>query len=211
MSSVEIIGLPQSTYLRAVRIACEEKGVPYEMRPARPHSPEMLALHPLGKMPGFRHGDFELCESSAIARYLDTTFAGPRLYPADARTGAVAEKWVSMVNTHMDRTLVRQYLFAYIFPQTPDKSPDRRAIDAVAGQMRAQLALLDGAVAETGYLAGDSYSFADMNLMPILAYLKRPPESAEAIAALPHLSAYADRNAARPSFMATEPPPMPQG
>ena len=29
MAKVEIIGAPQSTYVRVVRMVCEEKGVPY--------------------------------------------------------------------------------------------------------------------------------------------------------------------------------------
>ena len=209
MPAIEVIGIPQSTYTRVIRIACEEKGVPYTLNPARPHSPEVDAIHPFGKVPVFRHGDFELCESSAIGRYLDAVFPGPKMFPTDPRAGALTEEWVSLVNTHIDRTLVRQYLFAYLFPKTPDKSPDRAAIDSVVGDVRAQLALLDRAVAKTGYLAGDGFSFADANLTPILAYLRRTPEAGEAIAGAAHLSAYYDRNAARPSFIATEPPPAP--
>jgi glutathione S-transferase len=209
MPTVEIIGIPQSTYTRVVRIACEEKGVPYSLHIAPPHTPDIDAIHPFGKVPALRHGDVELCESSAIARYLDASFDGPKLYPADPRTGALTEKWVSLVNSHMDRTLVRQYLIAYFFPQTPDKSPDRAKIDAVVDDMRAQVALLDRAVAETGYLAGGGFTFADANIMPILAYLKMLPESGQAIAEAPQLSAYFERNAARPSFVATTPPPVP--
>ena len=81
MATIEIIGIPGSTYVRAVRMACEEKGVPYELKPAMPHSPEILALHPFGKVPAMRHGDFELCESNAIATYIDRAFAGPPLFP----------------------------------------------------------------------------------------------------------------------------------
>lgn len=206
MSTVEIVGIPQSTYVRAIRIACEEKGVPYTLTPAMPHSPDIAALHPFGKLPGFRHGDFELIESSAIARYLDAAFPGPKLFPADPKTAALAEQWVSLVNTHMDRTLVRQYLLAYVFPKTPDKTPDRALIDSVADDVRAQIALLDKAVANTGYLAGDGFTFADANLLPILAYLQGPPESAAAIKAAPHLSAYFEKLSLRPSVKATVPP-----
>jgi glutathione S-transferase len=209
MTPVEIIGIPQSTYTRVIRIACEEKGVPYDLHVAAPHSPDVEAIHPFGRVPAFRHGDLELCETTAIARYLDAAFDGPKLFPTEPRTGAIAEKWVSLVNSYMDRTLVRTYLLAYAFPKTADKSPDRAVIDGVVGDVRAQLALLDGAVAPTGYLAGDAFSFADANVMPILAYLKNLPESGEAIAALPHLSAYYARNAERPSFVNTVPPPPP--
>jgi hypothetical protein len=35
-------------------MACEEKGVPCEIVPARPHTPDIDAPHPLGKIPGMR-------------------------------------------------------------------------------------------------------------------------------------------------------------
>src|SRR5215470_1305104 len=81
MSSVEIIGFAPSTYVRAARMVCEEKAIPYELKPSRPHAPEVTAIHPFGKIPVMRHGDFELCESKAIATYLDLAFPGPRLFP----------------------------------------------------------------------------------------------------------------------------------
>src|SRR5436189_242569 len=38
MPELEIIGAPQSTYVRTTRMALEEKGVPYTLTGARPHS-----------------------------------------------------------------------------------------------------------------------------------------------------------------------------
>ena len=210
MPNVEIIGFPQSTYVRVARMACEEKGVPYDLRPAPPHSPEVLAIHPFGKIPAMRHGDFELFESKAIGTYLDRMFPGPRLIPEDARSAALAEQWVSAVNTVIDRTMVRTYLFGYIFPKTADGKPDRKVIDEVTPELRQQINLLDKAVAKTGYLAGDQFSFADINLMPILFYVRKFPEGAEAIEAAKNLAAYYDRNAERESFKNTIPPPPPQ-
>ena len=209
MPNVEIIGFPQSTYVRVARMACEEKGVPYDLRPAPPHSPEVLAIHPFGKIPAMRHGDFELFESKAIGTYLDRMFPGPRLIPEDARSAALAEQWVSAVNTVIDRTMVRTYLFGYIFPKTADGKPDRKVIDDVTPELRQQINLLDKAVAKTGYLAGNQFSFADINVMPILFYVRKFPEGSEAIAAAKNLAAYYDRNAERPSFTSTIPPPPP--
>src|SRR6185312_6044135 len=99
MSRVEIIGFPQSTYVRVVRMACEEKGIPYDLIPVRPHAPEVEAIHPLGKVPAMRHGDLTLCESKAIVSYLDRVFDGPKLIPEDPRRAAEVEQWVSLVNT----------------------------------------------------------------------------------------------------------------
>jgi glutathione S-transferase len=157
-----------------------------------------------------RHGDFELCESKAIATYLDLSFPGPKLIPTEPRHAALTEQWVSLVNTKMDGTLVRTYLLNYIFPKGSDGSPDRKVIDAVVPAVTQEIELLDRAVAKGGYLAGDSFTFADINLLPILAYLKNLPESGSAIASAKSLSAYFDRMAVRPSFQKTAPPPRPQ-
>ncbi len=207
MATVEILGFAPSTYTRVARMACEEKRVPYELKPLPPHAPEVAAIHPFGKIPALRHGDFELCESKAIADYIDRSFDGPALFPSDARERARAEQWVSIVNTVIDPLMVRTYLFGYFFPKTADKSPDRAMIDGALPALREQIAILDKAVAPTGYLAGDRYSFADINLMAILFYVKMFPEGAEALANAKSLAAYYERHAQRPSFKNTIPPP----
>jgi hypothetical protein len=140
-------------------MVCEEKAIPYELNPATPHSPDVTAIHPFGKVPVMRHGDFELCESKAIATYLDLSFPGPKLIPTDPRHAALTEQWVSLVNTRIDGTLVRTYLFNYIFPKGSDGKPDRKAIDDVTPALKEEIGLLDRAVAKGGYLAGDSFTF----------------------------------------------------
>ena len=112
---------------------------------------------------------------------------------------------MSLVNTLIDRTIIRTYLFAYIAPGTPDGTPNRAAIEAVMPALSEQVAVLDRAVAR-GHLVGDPFTFADINLMPLLHRLKIPPEGAAALAAAKNLSAYYARHAERPSFVRTEPP-----
>lgn len=131
------------------------------------------------------------------------------MIPTDPRHAALTEQWVSLVNTRMDSTMIRTYLFAYIFPKTEDGKPDRKTIDAVTPALQEEIGLLDRAVAKGGYLAGDSLTFADINVMPILFYLQKFPEGSAAIAAAKPLTAYYDHLAARPSFQNTIPPPPP--
>lgn len=57
MTDVELFGARQSTYMRVAWMTCEEKGAPYLIRPAMPHSPEIKAMHPFGRIPAMRHGD----------------------------------------------------------------------------------------------------------------------------------------------------------
>jgi glutathione S-transferase len=205
MADVEILGIPPSTYTWAVRMVCEEKGIPYDLKPTPPKTPEAIAVHPLGKIPGMRHGDVELFESKAIATYLDRVFPGPKIMPEDPRLAALAEQWISLVNTVTDGVLVRRYVLPYVFPQGADGKPDRAAIDAIIPAMREHIALLEKGVSETGYLAGDQYTFADINVMPILHYVRQFPEGAAAMQEAPNLSDYYARNAQRPSFQKTIP------
>jgi len=209
MPDLQLIGAPQSNYVWVCRIACTEKGVPYTLLPMMPHTPEVDAIHPLGKIPAMRHGDVTLCESRAICLYIDHVFPGPPLVPREAASGARVEQWLSIVNTAMDPVLVRQYLGAHFFPGTPDGSPDRVRIEAALPKMATQLAVLDRAVAKTGHLAGAAFTLADINLLPMLYYLGKLPQSAAMIAENAALAAYYERHAARRSVQETLPPPFP--
>jgi glutathione S-transferase len=202
----EIIGSARSTYTWAVRMVCEEKGIAYRLTETALGSPELRAIHPLGKMPVLRHGAVELFESKAIATYLDRSFAGPQLLPSDPVSAALAEQWISLVNTSVDRILIRSYLYAYIVAMGAGTKPDRAAIDALMPAVREQVAVLDKAVAATGHLVGDQFSFADINLMPILYRFRQAPEGGETLATANHLARYYDRHAARPAFVRTIPP-----
>jgi glutathione S-transferase len=192
-------------------MVCEEKSIDYRLTEAPLQAPEIRAIHPFGKMPVLRHGDLELCESKAIATWLDRSFPAPFVFPPEPRLSALTEQWVSLVNTVFDRTLVRTYLFAYIAPGTPDGRPNRTVIDAVMPTVKEQVAVLDKAVAPTGHLVGDQFTFADINLMPILHRLQQAPEGKAAVAEAGHLATYYARHAARPSFQRTDPPAGPPG
>jgi glutathione S-transferase len=206
MDRIQIIGVPFSSYVWIVRMALEEKRVPYDLMPAPMHSPEVSAIHPFGKIPVMRHGDLVLCESKAIATYIDKSFPGPKLIPDDARGAAEVEQWVSLVNTMIDPCLIRTYVFRYLIPGGANGQPDRAAIDAVLPAMQKQIDVLDRAVAATGYLAGDGFSLADIYLLPVLSVVQRCPEGAEMVQSAQNLSTYFARHAGRQSYRASSPP-----
>jgi glutathione S-transferase len=201
--SLEIIGRPQSNYVRVVRMACEEKGVPYTLLPEAPHSAAVNAIHPFGKVPVMRDGDVTLCESKAISTYIDRTNPGPKLIPDDPKLAAEVEKWVSIVNTSIDPVMIREYVRSYVFAK--DGKPDPAQVSGAVEKMKQQIPILEAAVAN-GYLVGDSFTLADINLMPILFYLGRFPEGAALLEGTKNLKAYFERHAARASFKNTMPP-----
>src|SRR6266851_6968549 len=136
MPKPEIIGSTRSTYTRVVRMVCEEKGIEYALTEKPLGAPEILAIHPFGKMPVLRHGEFALCESKAIATYLDRSFAGPPVIPTDPGLAALTEQWVSLVNTVMDATLIRNLSVRLCLPKNGRRQAgpegDRRGDAGVA-------------------------------------------------------------------------------
>jgi glutathione S-transferase len=209
MATLQIIGIPQSTFTRAVRIAALEKGIPYEFVVAPPHSPEVKAIHPAGKIPVMRHGDVVLFESRAIAHYIDDHFPGPALTPHTPAGDAQVEQWISYHNTVTDPLLIRRYVLGgYVFAKTPDKSPDQKLIAELQPGLAREAAVLDKATAG-GFLVGDRFTLADIFLMPTLFSAHRFAEFGALMKQAPNLQRYYERHAERESFKATMPPPPP--
>lgn len=203
MNRVQVIGLPQSNFVWSVRIALAEKGVTHENVPAPPHSPEASAVHPLGKIPALRHGDVALAESRAIVDYVDRTFDGPPLIPADPLGRARNDQWTAIVISSIEPVLVRQYLFAYMFPGTEDGAPDRPRIEAALPKVDQALDALERGLAD-GEIGG-AFGRVDAFLVPILFYLRSTPEGGPALAARRHLAAYLDTHLERSSVASTMP------
>ena len=206
MPAIEIHGIPVSNFVRAVRMGLEEKALPYQLVPCRPHSEVPNQIHPLGKVPVMRHGAVELAETRAIIGYLERVFPAHPLFPEDTVEAALTEQWISIVNSAVDRTMIRDYVLAYFLPKSRGEEPDRAAIDAAAATLRQQVTMLDAAVADTGYLAAGRFTYADCALLPMLAAVRNFPEAADAIAAAPALSLYLATHSERPSFVATAAP-----
>ncbi len=208
MSNVILYGPPQSTYVRTARMACVDKGVPYTLEAVELKSDAHMALHPFGRVPIMRHGEVLLYETSAICRYIDANFDGPALQPTHPGPIGRMDQWISAINCYMYDTLIRQYLFSYIFPKGPDGQPDRAQIDAVVPEVKRQIGLVEAGLDGRDWLAGD-YSLADMFMAPIMFYLGNTPESAEVIGSNPNIQRVGAVMRERASFVNTMPPPPP--
>jgi glutathione S-transferase len=201
MSELMLIGAPQSSFVRTTRMALEEKGVAYTLVPVAPHSPEANAIHPFGKIPVMRHGDFTLFESRAIIAYADRAFSGPKLIPDDAKRAALIEQWASAVSA-CAFPMIFPYLRENFFPASG--KTDRKQIEAQLPNLRQAIAILDRAT-QAGHLAGEEFSIADMYAMPLLAYLRVLAESRDMLAETKSLMAYFEKHSQRSSFKNTIP------
>ena len=104
MAAPIVYGPAYSTYTRSVRLALEEKGVDYKLEQVdimqgaakrRPHGRQ-----PFAKVPAFEHDGFALYETAAIERYVDESFPGPKLQPADAKQRARMTQIISVIDSY---------------------------------------------------------------------------------------------------------------
>jgi glutathione S-transferase len=204
--TLTVLGDARSTYVRTARMGFAEKGIAITLQPCTPHSPELLAVHPFGRMPALRDGALGLWETSAILKYADECFGdSPLLTPQRIIDRVTCEQWVSAVNCYYYDTMVRRYVLQYVFPKGEDGKPDRAVIDAAVKEMPAQLTALERAYARGDFLAGDRVSFADLFVAPILAYVESLPEGARLLSDMPHTRRAQAAMRQRASFTSTDP------
>ncbi|CAJ0818443.1 SRPBCC domain-containing protein [Ralstonia flaminis] len=204
--TVTVYGNPRSTYCRTVRMALAEKGVPYKLDPLTPHTPELVAHNPFGRVPAFSDGPIEFYETRAILTYIDEAFDGPSLLPQWGATAhARGEQWISLINCHAYDAMVRRYVLQYIFPKGADGQPDRKVIDTAVPEITAQLDVLEQAYGERDYLVGNTVSMADLFFTPIAMYLEMFPETKALLDKRPNIQRGQAAMRARPSYAATMP------
>lgn len=175
MSELIVYGYPASTFVRTVRMACVEKGVPYTLDPFESfefQSDTHRQLHPFAKMPVMRHDDVVLYETLAICHYIDEIFEGPALVPQKLLDRCRMLQWISAINDSIYHRLVRQWILPVSRnPELDDESRLQRRNNA-----RDVLAVLDDRCADGDFLVGNAASLADLFLVPILAYAVRLDE-----------------------------------
>lgn len=204
MADVTVYGFPLSTYVRTARCALEEKGVTYGLEPSEPHSEEIKALNPLGKIPAFRHGELTLFETAAIVRYVDEVFDGPPLQPPDPASRALMEQWISAYNDSMYPKMVTVLIQRLVAPMRGG-TPDEDLIASVVPDIEHHLDILDDVLGRQAWLAGDAFSSADLFLAPMIYYLRMLPEGERLLPGLSHLGRWYEAVEGRASFRATTP------
>ncbi|HEX9790964.1 MAG TPA: glutathione S-transferase family protein [Kiloniellales bacterium] len=206
MADVILYGSPFSNFVRSARLALEEKGVPYTLERANLADPEYRRLHPFRRMPALRHGEFRLAESFAIMRYVDEAFVGPSLQPADPRARARMTQWVSAFNDYIIAVIGRRVIAECYAQVLFDRPTDEATIAAALPQAREQLDVLNDALAENQYLAGNWLTLADLAVFPEIHYVMITPRTADLVPPNKHLHRWYQEMLARPSVQSTEPP-----
>lgn len=106
-----LYGLSRSVYTRIARLALEEKGVDYCLEEVEIFGPQgvpndHLLRHPFGRIPVLKHRDFLLYETAAITRYVDESFPGLPLQPAEVLARARMAQIIGILDSYAYRPMV---------------------------------------------------------------------------------------------------------
>jgi glutathione S-transferase len=146
------------------------KHVPHDYRTGVTRTPEYLALNPAAKIPALTDGDVVMTESLAMNLYLAQTYGAGTLWPADATGRAKCLQWTLWAATELEPPAVGR-LIEFTFKTEADR--DMRNVEALATRTRPVLEVLNIALQRAPYLAGASFTIADLNVAAVADYLVR--------------------------------------
>jgi len=171
MSKPRLYGISGSRALRAIW-GMEEVGIDYEHVPvsygADSKAGDYLAVNPNGRIPALIDGDLQLFESMAINLYLTKRYGGA-LYPANAADEARAFQWSVWAISEIE-PLQMQIVIQKLF--TPEDRRNPKVIEGATKSLQRPLKVLDAALAGGGWLAGEEFSVADLNVASVMHLMK---------------------------------------
>lgn len=162
---------------RRVRIFLAEKGVDVplvqvNLRQGEQRSPEFLRKNPSGKVPVLELADGTcIGESVSICRYFEALHPQPPLFGATpSEIGRI-----DMINRQLDLELFNAVGQAWVngpivSKMMPQRTPNLQSKDEGERAARRFYQRLDGALADQPYMAGDTYSVADITALCIIDF-----------------------------------------
>ena len=198
--ALKIYGVARSRAFRVLWMA-KELGLDYEhvkvdFATGETRAPAHLALNPNGHVPVIDDDGFVLWESMAINLYLAKKYGEGGLYPTRLGDEARAWQWSFWGMTEVERSVLTALMHRAVHPA--DKR-DAAAADAAEKKLRPPLGVLDGVLARSTNLLGDSFTVADLNVASILAWA-RPAQIN--MAAFPRVAEWLKNCAERPAARA---------
>lgn len=178
---------------------CEELGIPYELKryardPVTRLAPaEYCALHPAGTAPVISDGDVQLGESAAIIEYIINRYGQGRLAVAPSDP-AYADYlfWFHYANG----SFMPAAMMGLVSRMVPAEGAD--ALKSLTRRLDRAWDLVEARLGQSEYLAGDSFTAADiMILFPLTTMRLFAPRE---LAGYPNVAAYLQRIGARPAF-----------
>lgn len=162
--------------------------------PLNTASPEFLRVNPIGQVPACVDDGLTLTESLAITNHIARTRGGP-LGPQTPAEAALMDQWTLLAVSAVEGHALEIML---ITNAGGNDTPEGQATIAIAAEkLRRPLARLEAHLAAHGYLVGDRFTVADINVAECLRYGQAHPTL---IAEFPAVTAWLATCQSRPAF-----------
>lgn len=193
------------------------------------HRPDYLAINPKGQVPTLVHDGHVITESTPMCEYIDEAFEGPALRPADAAGRAHMRIWTRYADEYLGPSLSMVAWSRFIGPMMRQRAkeelkeamaaiPTRERIKAwsttindsfahedIAESLRrieVAASRIEERLTQAPWLAGDSYSLADIIVFNMAAGLPMFMPDEINTDKMPNLLAWIARVGARPAVKA---------
>jgi len=199
-----------STYVRSVRLALHEKGVPHQLveidvlggaHKQAPHT----SRHPFGKVPAFEHDGNQLYEASAILRYIDEVFPGPALMPSTPVTRAKANQVMSIVDSYGYTPCVHGLFIPRVLAPSLGGETDMEKVEGSKEPAKLFVSEIERLLGSAQFFGGANVCLADLHVLPVVTYLAATPEGKSILEGAPNLRGWLSRMQKRPSTQAMMP------
>lgn len=169
---IDLYSVPTANGQR-VHIMLEETGLPYtahlvNLMGGGHLEPDFIAKNPFGRAPALVDNDgpngtpVTLFEGHGILFYLAEKSG--QFYSDDAEVRAEIHTWISAVSSNLSPAFAAQFWFTTLAPERSDLAIERAISEAQRG-----LGALDSHLSGRDYIAGDSYTIADIHTFPVAA------------------------------------------
>ncbi len=159
--------------------------------PLHTRSAAFMKVNPNGHVPSIDDDGLVLHESLAINLYLAKKHGGP-LAPANVAEDGEMGMWALWAATE-----VETHALNILYNRSGNPAVSKDMADAAIEALKAPFAVLDGALAKTGFLVGGRFTVADINVAEIMRYAQAAPELFDAA---PRVKAWLAACQARPAF-----------
>jgi glutathione S-transferase len=200
-------GTLRSTHACKTKVVLEEKNLPYRTENMPPGNlwkkpPEMLAKHPLGKVPYIEDRELVIFDSTVIDEYLEERYGPPRLMPSDPTLRMRVRELENFAEEAMLMGSIPPIWMPYWSePAKRDAAKMEQGRELLRTRDLPFIERVLSQAGAAGYVCGE-FSLADVPLMAVAMVLD---VDAMKLEAFPRADAYLRRLRERPSYRAISP------
>jgi glutathione S-transferase len=154
--------MPRKVCAVAKMLGSEIEYIKLDLGKGEHNAPAFRAINPAAKVPALVDGDLKLFEADAICMHLAIK-AGSDLWPSDPAKQVEVQRWLSFAAHELNPQTGALYFEHVIKPHFGLGPVDAAAEAAAIKGTKRFLGVLDGRLATSRWLAGDTLTIADVS------------------------------------------------